>query len=362
MDGVLLTPGGYHRAVQDTVAYLGRRLGFAQVDFTIAHIHGFEAAGITNEWDTAAVCLAVMARAALAADPLFSIGLALEREMEAPNGLPQPDFQTVIDRLAGETERTMPAMERIRQVVPVDLRWIVEAAYDITGFSKPVQQEYVLGSEKFSRIYGLTPVLNVPSYLLAYDRSNLTDDLRKRLMDWTVLEGKGAAIFTNRPSIEPDPRLGTPEAELGAQVVGLTALPLAATGGIVWLEERYGRPENTFNKPHPVHALAAIRCAMGEPVLGAFKAAGKLVEERVFDEKWPSLNGGRVWVFEDAAGGLDSLRIAKAMLGEIGIEFEARLIGISNSDTKQRALAMAGGQVFTNLTDALNVLFESRAP
>ena len=45
MDGVLLEPGGYHKALTETVRLIGESLGYKNVELTPADIAAFEAAG-----------------------------------------------------------------------------------------------------------------------------------------------------------------------------------------------------------------------------------------------------------------------------------------------------------------------------
>lgn len=361
MDGVLLTPGGYHRALADTVTFMASRLGFSGVRLSQQDIHGFEAAGITNEWDSAAMCTAFMAETLQASAGPLAIDHNILKDSLAANGLPAPEFSDLVRRIDLETSRTALPVDRAKRLFPESLHWILDSAYRIDGLTQRVQQEHVLGSETFAQVYGLAPLLDVASYLVAFDRTNLGTRQRENLLRWTRRDQKGAAIFTNRPSISPDGRLGTPEAEMGARVVGLEDLPLAGTGGGVWLEERFGKQPGTYNKPHPVHAFAALRMAAGEGAAAAFEAAAQLFETGELDPTWRNLNGGQAWVFEDATGGLESLRIAAELLMGRGILLEAHLVGISGSPVKQQALRAAGAVVYPDLDAALSAFYESQA-
>ncbi|RMD92033.1 MAG: hypothetical protein D6814_17515, partial [Calditrichaeota bacterium] len=69
MDGVLLTPVGYHKALKQTVERVGQMLGFAGVELTTEEIAAFEAAGVTSEWDTAAICSALLLGEAIRQQP-----------------------------------------------------------------------------------------------------------------------------------------------------------------------------------------------------------------------------------------------------------------------------------------------------
>lgn len=356
MDGVLLTPGGYHRALQDTVAFLGRCLGFADSSLSQEQIHLLEAAGITNEWDTAAICLAVLVDELWGRAPEQAVGPELLAAPLPVNGVPAPGFDAVIARLVDGTHSSLDPIRRAQTVLPERVHGIVSKAYSLDGLSQRVQQENVLGSEAFERVYGLAGVRSVESYLLAHDRGNLTAPDRARLVRW-LDSGGAAAIFTNRPTISPDGRLGTPEGELGARLVGLEDLPLAGSGGIVWLEDREGLPAGTYNKPHPLHALAALRMAMGEAQELAYSLAARMAGGEWERSDWEELDGTAVWVFEDSTAGISSLRIAKEILAGQGVSISMQAIGVTESDVKRGALEAAGATVYQTLSAALKSFF-----
>ena len=360
MDGVLLTPGGYHRALQDSVAFLGGRLGFSSPRLAHDVIHSFEAAGITNEWDTLAICAAFMLDIVSGSEPSLRRRRDFLQKPYQANGLAAPEFAVLPGRLGNETSASDGPIERAKALFGQDLHWILEEAYRIDGVTQRVQQEHVLGSAAFEQVYGLAPLLGVPSYLSVYDRSNLDADQRARLRRWLQKVNHGAAIFTNRPSLSPDERLGTPEAEMGAALVGLEGTALAGSGGIVWLEERATRRAGSLNKPHPVHALAALRMALGERADAAFSEALRLYEHRRPDSAWQGLHGGRAWVFEDAVGGIESLRVAIQLLAGHGIALTGAYMGVSENPAKQRALQKAGASVYPEFAAALNAFFESQ--
>jgi hypothetical protein len=60
MDGVLLEPRGYHTALQASVKRIGQALGVPQAELTEDQIARFEALNITNEWDSVAICAAII--------------------------------------------------------------------------------------------------------------------------------------------------------------------------------------------------------------------------------------------------------------------------------------------------------------
>ncbi|UCD42996.1 MAG: hypothetical protein JSV69_05180, partial [Chloroflexota bacterium] len=60
MDGVLIKPLAYHRALQETVRLAGIATGFGEVLLSEDQIADFEAIGISSEWHSSALCMAVM--------------------------------------------------------------------------------------------------------------------------------------------------------------------------------------------------------------------------------------------------------------------------------------------------------------
>lgn len=60
MDGVLVNPRGYHRALHETVRLAGISTGIGAVDLEDEQVTQFEALGISSEWHSSALCMAVM--------------------------------------------------------------------------------------------------------------------------------------------------------------------------------------------------------------------------------------------------------------------------------------------------------------
>ncbi len=112
--------------------------------------------------------------------------------------------------------------------------------------------------------------------------------------------------------------------------------------------------EGDFSKPAAAHALAALRCALGDPLEVALAAAADLQMGRE-STGWGRLNGARISAFEDGAAGLVSARAAGRLLAQQGISTDIRLYGISQEKAKQQALADVGGQLFPDLAAALRV-------
>lgn len=365
MDGVLVDMGGYHGALRETVAEIGRLLGYRQVCLSPDAIAAFEAIGVTNEWDSSAICAALLLSKAWEVDPGLRFPGVQSLETSAPHDLAPPDFMALIEVMAKTPSDLRPL--RRAEIALMDgsghrwekkqvetIRHLLDDPYDVSRFlTVRIQQEFVLGSETFAATYGLPSRLNCASYLLTHDRPTLSAHQANAMLRWLEMPDQYAAIFTNRPSSQPENLLGTPEAELGARVAGLENLPMVALGGAAWLGESRGQRIEAFFKPSPVHVLAALRHALGASLEEALLASAALVYDGEVDRGWEELAGVKVSVFEDAAKGLESAKAAQKALAKGGIPMDLSLYGVTENSMKARSLEAEGGSVYADLPEAL---------
>ena len=221
------------------------------------------------------------------------------------------------------------------------------------SFTHRIFQEFVLGSETFKSTYHLPSVLQVKSYLLIYDRPNISLETRSILQVWLEKENHHAVIFTGRPSYSPSKLISAPEAELGAQCVGMESLPIAGWGGILWLSTRLNCDPQTLLKPAPGHALLGLQLALGDPLETALEKTAKFLNGSQVDRSWEALQNAEIFVFEDAVSGINSLAQARDILQELGIHISITPIGISDKVSKQEVLEGVGATVFDNFSEAL---------
>lgn len=363
MDGVLLHPRGYHLALVETVRLIGRALGFRHPRLTQEMIDTFEANGITSEWESAAICTALMLKAAWGPFP----DLRLPEEPPLPNtprhDMPMPDprdFLAALDRSRGEGL----SIESVQQLMLSGwegsapqkriIRSMLEGAHRMRGsLTHRIFQELALGERAFRQAYGREPFFHCEGMLFSEDRPSLMDAQRDRLRAWIGAPGHRAAVFTNRPSEAPRGFFDTPEAEIGLHVVGLEELPVIGHGGLSWLGDRLGLSYGSLLKPSPVHILAALQRALGAPLETALLRAAELAMESKGETAWRPLEGAEVSVFEDAAKGIRSAQDAAARLVELGVRVSLQAYGVTTSPPKARALEGVGGHVFPTLQAAL---------
>lgn len=334
MDAVLLEPGGYRAALIETVNYFSRQMGLGDLAPRPDEIESFEAVGITSEWDSAAIAIVEMACTGQ-----------------------RPDYHALAQRVSVEWRQAEYAVEAAYRLAsnlqsPIASRdWRLE---DLLLHSRNIHrspvlnifQQFTLG-DQFEVTYGLPKTIETHSTLLKHDRP---------VLDRAV--PAHSAIYTARPCQAPRdvaPRRGyAPEAELGAQRVGLSHLPLIGFGSLQWLAEELGNGAvaEHFLKPSPVHGLAALGAALGGSESAAVRAG-----EAAMRSEWLSplkelrAETGRVFVFEDSARSITGVREAVRLLGD---QWSCVGVGISAGGPKRVALTKVADRVYDSLNAALD--------
>jgi hypothetical protein len=363
MDGVLLHPRGYHRALMETVRLIGVALGFRHPRLTQQMIDTLEAQGITSEWESAAICTALMLRAVWRVYPDMRLPDKLPLPNTPAHDLPMPDLLAFLETFACDRGEGS-SVQRAERLILSNwenstsqehiIRSLLEGAHLMQGsLTHRIFQELALGERLFEQAYGMEPFFHREGMLFTQDRPALTAPDTARLRAWIEETDHRAAVFTNRPSQAPKGFSDTPEAEIGLKVVDLADLPVIGHGGLTWLSNRLGLSYGVLLKPSPVHILAALQRALGAPQEAALLRAAELSCEGSTEGGWRALDRARVCVFEDAAKGIHSARGASTRLAEIGVEIRLRAYGVTTSPPKAQALEKAGARLFPSLQGAL---------
>ena len=361
MDGVLLEPLGYHQALQETVQLLGTTLGFQSLSLNREEIFRFESAGISSEWDSSAICLALMMREVWKVDPGAEVPKILDQGGSAHGLLEVPGWDQFLDQIESKRDPELDPLQQAEKILVSGLDFdqsdkvceILKNAHNPDlSLSFRTFQELVLGSQIYQDTYQIPSVMNVPGTLCEYDRSQLTSETRLELHNW-LSDSRRAVICTNRPNLDPGGQFGSPEAEQGAKLVGLENLPLVGYGDMNWLAGEYQQPVEDFRKPAPVHVLAALLRAAGASQPEALRSAAGLVQHNLGDEKWKDLDGSEWFVLEDTTSGMVSAARAAVLLEKLGIHCRVHLIGITPDHQKKGPLQKLGAEVFTDLEQAL---------
>lgn len=348
MDGVLLEANGYHRALQRTVQLSAEHLNLKNIHLTQDQIHTFESLGISSEWHSSALCMAFLEIQLCAGTSTPSLDLS-----QLYSAIQNQPFNLPARQRAGKALREVCAhfgvdYEEVRD--RIEESEYIERSPTMAWF-----QELVLGSQVFLDRYKKDAQLNTPSYLEVHDRPLISNANADLISHWSVNGGLGAAIMTNRPSAGPGEFGGSPEAELGRDLVGLGKIPLIGYGEISWLADQIKIDPDELSKPNPCHALAAIFIALGFPKETSLKAS--LGDFGVLDQGLiGKLEGKTITVFEDTPAGIRSVTAAGQLLVQQGTEVDIRSIGIASSEVKIAALEAAGARVVSEIDSGLTSL------
>jgi phosphoglycolate phosphatase-like HAD superfamily hydrolase len=389
LDGVLLNSAGYHRSLIETVRLLSLTLGFGDRGLTQEEIDAFEARDITAEWDSSALCAALLLVTAWEADDDVSL------PTRPPLGLPRPARHAFPDirRFLAELDRRRPndplaeaeasLLRRIDSRRPdhaASVRSLLAGARSLDdSLTFRLVQMYNLGSRRFEEIYGEAAGMESPSCLETYDLPTLNALERASLLRKLDQAGRSAAIVTNRPSSSPlrlrSRRPGapkrvhrpgvlpggqaggvfdTPEAEIGVRAAGFDRLPRVAAGDLGWQATALGLDVQSFLKPSPVHMLAGLLRAIGNDGVQAVEMAIRLAHGGGgMEPAWRAVDGARLVLFEDAPKGHTSARRAVEILRSNDVSVDLAAYGIATNPDKVAALTAVGARIFPHVGQAL---------
>lgn len=378
VDGVLVHPAGYKDALRATVDHFAAQMGQPALALTYDEIAVFEACGITNEWDSGAICISALLLAALGQRPdlrraTFDDTLAAIRS--AGITLTCPDFAEAARTVAAtgrdgyhpaQVYLDLLAAHTASDILPL-LRILLHDVYDVLATpTTRVFQTYTLGSTRFAETYGAPALFESESYLVTRDKPLLNTASRERLIDWAQAPDHGAVVYTARPSLEPSDLLAAeahdlatpfaPEAELAIELLGVDgALPLVGQGRVAWLALHNGRNTAEYVKPSPVQALMAIGTAATGQESASGHAAVALAEQGKLTGPLATLQGRpvRIIVCEDATGGIRATHGAVDLLQRAGVDATFEAVGISPNPEKRAALAQVTDQVVDDINAGL---------
>ncbi len=334
IDGVLLRPGGYRAALRATL----HRFWNAHFEVDEKTLEGLERRGITSEWDMAPLLLASYWTSILERQPMPNLpadvssaaaAINLRRKVDVPARLSIPEFPLTPGQYPAESAFQAGCFPAI----PLELRknLLTQTRHIHASATMRVFQHFTLGSQKFTETYRLPAEFKTESLLLAYDTPNIDAESRSRLFQ----EEMYPVIFTGRPSRPPrevnESAVGyPPEAEMALALVGLEDIPLLAFGKLEYIAAQQRTDPETWVKPSPFHALAAIAAAFTRqewPALQAvahWQQTGRL--DGVFSELPPSFE---LLVVEDTMSGIHSTLQAAKILQRAGKNIVVRPLGFA---------------------------------
>jgi hypothetical protein len=355
MDGVLVKPMGYHRALQETVRLAGLSLGIGPVALENRQVTQFESLGISSEWHSTALCMAVM---------VLEKQTGLTGQFKQSNS-DQLILDALFEALANQPVhisallRGVTAIESLAEEygLPTEPSRNLIANSESIDLSPTLNwfQEMVLGSKLYADIYQKESQLKVESYLQEYDIALLSDLYSGKIRRWEAEPENAAVVMTSRPSQGPSAFFGMPDAELGARLVGLSDLPLVGKGELIWLAHKTGYPVELIQKPSWKHALAAIITGCGRRLQAHLSYFESVPADPGFSGL-QFLNESTITVFEDTPGGIVSMQETANLLADQGVQITVEKIGITNEPAKKKALSEQGARIYADINQALESL------
>ncbi|MBI3742253.1 MAG: hypothetical protein HY257_10940 [Chloroflexi bacterium] len=381
LDGVLIYPGGYRAALKATINHWSRAMDLGDCAPDDATIEIFEACGITSEWDSSAICLAIIFGEVWRANPALHLPRDFSAAIQTARAFPiranwnaifstwarrigkalahqhQPPLAAYQLLIADARQRS--SAERVAEFEFIAALLLHHARDFAHSPTMRVFQHYTLGSERFAQHFGLAAEFETTSFLRAFDRATLSMEHHARVIQLAATREILSVIYTLRPclpsALAARPEENPPEAEIALDMIGLSATPLIGFGHLAWLARRHPRAPELFGKPSPVHALAAIARALGAKEKEALSAAYALAQENRLEKIWARADGGKIelTVFEDSAKGIRGVRRAARLLERAEIRAPVRAFGIATSEEKRAALRALNVAVFDDVNDAL---------
>ncbi len=382
IDGVLLKPGGYRKASNETLRHFLTRYGFQNLPSFDEYFTRFEAIGITSEWDMLPLFLAAGLEQSFRQHQLtkklnnWSEIQAFVQEHQGVFSLSEFQLERYAKFLMDGVAPAEAVLNKVSSVqffedFPMTSSycvWIFEdllfdtrnpANSEITA----VFQNLILGDRLFETVIGQPAAFKTDSYLVLHDQNNLGSEETQKVLDLFQAEKIYCAAMTARPSGYPDGDahhpLYFPEAELGLKAAAFERIPVIGYGGLIYLSEKFGETGDYYLKPAPIHALAAILASRGMTIVQSVTRAYGLMntavlhaeQQYLLDTLFPS--GTVIHIFEDSAIGLRSVKQLAVWLTQAGYSVEARCYGISTDEHKINALKKENAAIYEHINAAL---------
>ncbi|MFN3491136.1 MAG: hypothetical protein ACK40V_02855 [Anaerolineales bacterium] len=349
IDGVLVQPFGYRAALRAAVKHF---LG-TQIEIEEDVLTDLEKRGISSEWDMTPLIIASYWNAILIQRPniylpddVSAAAQLIKRiQPKTPIEITIPHF----DLLAGQYPSDSALQANCFSAIPFGLRKNLLSNTRSVKDSAAMRifQHFTLGSKHFAETYQLPAEIESESYLLKYDKSNISDEIKERLLKEKI------CIFTARPSGIPsqitEATVGyAPEAELALELAHMQNIPCIAFGKLEYLASQYQIDAARLVKPAAFQALAAAVAAYTGDEWLALQAA----HQKNFSTLPKSF---KLIVVEDTLGGIRSAQSAAETLQSVGFDVNVKAIGLSSGiKAKASAFEKAGIKYFENWEDIVS--------
>jgi len=394
LDGVIILPGGYRKAFQDTLKIILEQAGLTVnvpgdniVDF-------FESMGVTNEWDMVAICLAIVLDELLSIEGKFPFDIefnylieqlgvhipndiSIEYEAEIKKFTPylnkygfSPSRALLDFVLSNQNNKMLSRLAQYRIIQTL----LGDTSAEISSPTTRLFQNLVLGNQLFEMVYGQKASITTNSYLELYDVPLLNSSVLEFIKQLNNLEKVKFSIYTARNSYPPREADGSfsgyaPEAEMAMKVAGINSLPLISTGRLNYLANGYKRNLRHYLKPAPYQALAAIAAAVTGDELEALEWTmrvsdsinkdGLLTTKNTVGLISKEMEDLDIHIFEDSPNGIISGKAVVKLLCQLGARVRLHTRGITERPIKITALLSEGAIIKNNINEALIQAFSN---
>lgn len=353
VDGVLVQPCGYRAAAHATLQYfLGSHI---QIDDDL--LTDLEKRGIASEWDMTPLIIAsywnlmLLQHPTLALPDDVSAAAQMIKKIKADSLTPItiPHFNLVNGQYPSDSALQANCFDSIPYVLRKKLlsntRSIRQSA------TMKVFQHFTLGSKHFTETYHLPAEFESESYLLKYDKSNINNEIKEKLLKEKV------CIFTARPSGVAsqiaEATIGyAPEAELAVELIQIKNVPIIAFGKLDYFASQNKIDAASLIKPAAFHALAATLAACTGDEWFALQAA--------YQNNFSALpKKFELIVVEDTLGGIRATQTASQILQRAGFVVKTKAIGLT-SGNPNKAMAFKNNHVihFAHWDGVMQEIFE----
>ena len=395
IDGVLVNPLGYRACVKKTLDYFYKKMDLLDKmppeDIAVS----FEAIGITSEWDMIPICLAIVFDTFISnykdGDIVlknFEEGYRFIKNSEKSNV--KIDYSRFLDTISNNILKGNSAPGTFLMDIltgkydnPFQYFSGQPLLFDLFSTTRDIEksltlqvfQNFALGSEKFEEIYKQDALFSSASYLHDYDQPLLAKEQLHKICKLLNDDKIKAAIYTARPSSYPREvefeGIGySPEAEIAIGLNKINNIPLIGLGKITYMAKMRGINPEELIKPSPFQSLACVFAAILNNELMGLKLADEVLFNRTKGNNYLknilnsildhiSYNEDiNIHIFEDSISGMAAGEKSLSYLRDCGLESKLHTWGISMEKPKIDKLENSGYRVFSNVNQALEVLFD----
>lgn len=390
IDGVLINPSGYRKAVYDTTYHFLKKLGFPNIAINEEIITSFEAIGITSEWDVIPLYLLMVTELSLVENRPDT---SLDNYQDCFNFFQKyefhPDQKKIISSVlvlkdflqdgysACESllnhhfeKDSLQVFNHVRNKISWLINdWIMESRNILKSEILQYFQNLTLGSILFQEITGLDWIIETEPYLVKYDYPMILDETRNEILRLGSNNNFFSSVITARPSTFPNgltskgSQLIFPEAELALKCLKLEKIPCVGFGVLEYLGKEMNGAGDQFVKPSPVHAMTAILLSSGVEIIDALR----LSYDYFFNDQHSELvdylsrfgQPLNLCIFEDSIIGIQSLKLSYERLKKDGFEINMIAYGISTEQNKIEALIKENALIFPTINEAFSACVDA---